>query len=113
MLWLKNVMIELGKECIVYLKARNQSEMDPVFFCDNQGTLAASKNPAQFSKLKHLELKYHFLKSVVQEKKIKMEYCKTSDMIADIMTKALGHKIFNKMRELMQLVERAPNEGRN
>jgi hypothetical protein len=49
---------------------------------------------------KHIELKYHFVRELVDSKQIKLEPCDTNDMAADIFTKALGsdkHQKFVKM----------------
>ena len=61
---------------------------------DNQGAIAAMKKDVQHSKLKHLELKYYFLKKVVEEERMNVEYCPTDEMIADVLTKALSRQKF-------------------
>ena len=36
--------------------------------CDNQGTLALAKNPVHHQRSKHIDTRYHFVKSEVQNK---------------------------------------------
>lgn len=54
---------------------------------DNQGTIALAKNPVSRQRCKHVDIKYHFIRSTVNERKVTLVYCTTEDMIADIMTK--------------------------
>lgn len=54
---------------------------------DNQGTIAFAKNPVKRQRRKHVDVKYHFIRSTVDEGKVVVMYCPTEDMIADIMTK--------------------------
>ena len=37
----------------------------------------------------HIAIKYHYVRELVQDKEVKMEYVNTKEQIADIFTKAL------------------------
>ena len=39
-----------------------------VMFCDNTSAINISKNPMMHSKTKHIAIKYHFFKELVQDK---------------------------------------------
>jgi hypothetical protein len=39
--------------------------------------------------MKHIDIRYHFIRLVVQEGKISLIYCPTEDMTADTLTKPL------------------------
>lgn len=54
---------------------------------DNQGTIAFAKNPVNRQRCKHIDIKYHFIRSTVDEGKVVLMYCSTDNMVADIMTK--------------------------
>ena len=41
------------------------------------------------TKTKHIAIKYHYLRELVQDKEAKMEYVNTKEKIADIFTKEL------------------------
>ena len=41
------------------------------------------------TKKKHIAIKYHYLRELVQDKEVRMEYVNTKEQIADIFTKAL------------------------
>jgi hypothetical protein len=64
---------------------------------DNQLAIAIAKNPAHHKRMKHIEVCYHFLKRMVKDGKIKLEYVPTTEQPADAMTKGLAcekHELF-------------------
>ena len=65
---------------------------------DNQSCIAMAKNPQHHGKSKHIEIKYHFVRKLVENETIKLEYCSTKEMIADILTKGLNREQFCYLR---------------
>ena len=59
----------------------------PMVYEDNQGTIALARNPVNRQRCKHIDIKYHFIRSTVNEGYVMLVYCPTEDMVADIMTK--------------------------
>jgi hypothetical protein len=57
--------------------------------CNNQAALALSKDNNYHAHTKHIDIQYHFIRHTVSKKIIKLVYCPTDDMMADILTKAL------------------------
>ena len=49
---------------------------------------------------KHVDIKYHFIRDLVEAKRVKLVYCASENMIADMLTKGLPIKQFEKLREL-------------
>ena len=68
---------------------------------DNSECIATTENPVNSSRLKHIDIKYHFVREQVQKGVIKFIYCPSRDMIADIMTKPLNEELFKKHRTAM------------
>jgi hypothetical protein len=58
-------------------------------YCDNTSAISISKNSVMHSKLKHIPIKYHFLREYVAEKNIRVEYVGTREHMAYIFTKPL------------------------
>ena len=54
---------------------------------DNQGAIALTKNPVNRQRSKHIDIKYHFLREVVRNRKVEIHYCPTAKMVADMFTK--------------------------
>ena len=57
---------------------------------DNQGTIALVGNPVCRQRCKHVDIKYHFIRSTIREEKMSLVYCPTDEMVADIMTKPVS-----------------------
>ena len=74
-------------------------------FGDNQLTIAVTKNPHFHGHSKHDGIKYiSFVRDrVAAERMIKIEYCPTSEMIADVLMKGLSKVQFVKLREMIGL----------
>ncbi len=59
---------------------------------DNQSAIQIAKNPQFHRRTKHIEIKYHFIRE--------LRYCPTEEMIADLLTKGLGHDQLVKLQFL-------------
>ncbi|MGK3945729.1 Ty1/Copia family ribonuclease HI, partial [Streptomyces caeruleatus] len=55
------------------------------------------KNPIQHSRTKHIDIRYHYIRELVEEKVISLEYISTEKQLADIFTKPLDKSRFNKL----------------
>ena len=65
-----------------------QSEETPtITHYDNMSTIAMTKNPVFHSRTKHIELRHHFIRKLVQEEEIQLEFVNTNEQLADVFTK--------------------------
>jgi hypothetical protein len=71
---------------------------------DNQGALALVKNPHLHERSKHIDICYHFIRDLVEQGKLKVDYIPTYDMVADGMTKPLQRVAFDKFRSQLGVV---------
>ena len=58
-------------------------------YCDNQGAIHWAHDRRDPSRAKHVDLKYHFIRELVEEKIVEIGYVNTVDQIGDILTKPL------------------------
>ena len=58
-------------------------------FCDNTSAINLSKNPVHHSKSKHIEIHYHFIRDLVEERVVCLEFIHTDNQKVDIFTKPL------------------------
>ncbi|KAI3493567.1 hypothetical protein L1887_40767 [Cichorium endivia] len=65
-------------------------------FCDSQSAIRICHNPVQHSKTKHIALRYHFIKSHVEEGNIEVHFVHTTEQLADIFTKALNEEALTR-----------------
>jgi len=58
-------------------------------YCDNQGTVACTHNPQHHSRMKHIDIRFHFIRDCIQKKLIDVMYLPGTDNVADLLTKPL------------------------
>ena len=69
------------------------AEKPSYLYIDNQSPLSVAKNPEHPGRMKHLDLRYFWLREKVIQKTIQIRYIPTSCMPADLLTKALPHEL--------------------
>jgi hypothetical protein len=57
---------------------------------DNQGAINLAKNPMYHKRSKHIDVKYHFIRSEVRTGSIVLAYIPTDENVADIFTKPVS-----------------------
>lgn len=92
--WLRRVLEKIG--------ATEKSAT--VIQCDNSSTIQLSKHPVLHGKSKHIEVRFHYLRNLVNDEIVKLEYCTTGNQVADIFTKPLKLEQFEKLRALLGMV---------
>jgi len=66
-----------------------QNEPTPLW-CDNQGVLKLAKNAVFHERTKHVDVHCHFIRQLVEDETIQLQYCPIKEQTAGILTKALG-----------------------
>ena len=87
-LWLGMLLEELNIKCSNVMKLR----------IDNKSAIDLAKHPIAHGRNKHIEVKYHFLRDQVNKNKLALEYCRTEEQCADMLTKALKPKRLEEMK---------------
>ena len=72
--------------------------------CDNIAAITLSEDPAFHARVKHFDIRYHFLRERVQSGDISLSYINTKDNIADIFTKPLDTTVFTRLRTFLGLL---------
>ncbi|KAL0801700.1 hypothetical protein Bca101_056876 [Brassica carinata] len=73
--------------------------------CDNQSAINISKNHVLHSKTKHIAIRYHFVRDLVEAKIVVIEYVLSARQLADIFTKALDLNTFLNLRKAIGVCE--------
>ena len=76
-----------------------------VIFCDNSFAIALSKNVVFHKRTKHIDTKFHYIRDLVNNGEIVLQHCRTQEKVADILTKPLGHKSFEFLRECLGITD--------
>ncbi len=77
-----------------------------IIYSDNQSAISlAHAELGQFhARTKHIDIRYHFIREKIQDGTLEVIYCPTSEMTADIMTKALASFKFQPLVRALGLI---------
>ena len=70
---------------------------------DSQSAMAMASKPAFHGRAKHIDIKYHFIREEVLNKKVVLVHCPTDLMLADILTKPLTTIKHNTLRKMLNV----------
>jgi hypothetical protein len=65
--------------------------------CDNQGAIFMSDHSTNHNRTKHIDIKHFYIREIIKQNKIKIEYIPTKDQLADILTKATTTQVFKSL----------------
>jgi phosphoribosyl-AMP cyclohydrolase len=72
--------------------------------CDSQSAIFLAKNPTYHSKTKHIDIQYHFVRDMVEEKKVLLMKVDTLKNVVDSLTKSVSTEKFSWCRGSMGIV---------
>ena len=85
-IWMRQLLSDIG----------HKADKPILLYEDNQGAIEIAKN--QFhSRTKHIDITFHFIRERISSNEIKVVYCESESMLADIMTKGLSKIRFEKL----------------
>ncbi|GKD23651.1 hypothetical protein Tco_1225354 [Tanacetum coccineum] len=85
-LWIKSQLTDYD---IIYEKV-------PIF-CDNTSAIAISNNPVLHSRIKHINIRYPFIRDHILKGDIELHFNPTQYQVADIFTKLLDEPTFKRL----------------
>ena len=93
LLWMRQMLVDYG---II---------SDPMLVhCDNMSAINLSKNPVQHSRTKHVDIRHHFVRELVEMKIVILEHVSTERQLADLFTKPLDYNTFLGLRKALGIV---------
>nr|GFA15401.1 retrovirus-related Pol polyprotein from transposon TNT 1-94 [Tanacetum cinerariifolium] len=87
-LWMRTQLMDYG---FFYDKAP--------MYCDSKSAIAISCNPIQHTRIKHIDVRYHFIKDHVEKGTIELYFMGTEYQLADLFTKSLPEARFKFLVE--------------
>lgn len=76
----------------------------PLLHCDSQSAIALAKNPVFHSRTKHIDVRHHFVRECLAEKRIDLVKIPTMENTADALTKSLSCERFQCCRQSMGIM---------
>lgn len=81
----------------------------PVIYCDNVGATYLCANPVFHSRMKHIALDYHFVRSQVQSGALRVAHISTHDQLDDALTKPLPRSTFQLLTNKIGVARPPPS----
>ena len=78
-IWLRRLLTEIFKSV----------DTPTTLFSDSKSAIALAHDGHYHARTKHIDIRYHFIRYIIEAGTIKLVYCPTNDMTADTLTKAL------------------------
>ena len=76
-----------------------------ILWCDNQSAIHISCNLVEHHSTKHIELHMHFIRQLIQNGVIALEYIPTTGQVADLFTKPFASPRFLQLRSMLGVTE--------
>ncbi|KAK4379273.1 hypothetical protein RND71_001135 [Anisodus tanguticus] len=74
-----------------------------ILYCDNLSAINIFKNPVRHSRTKHIDIRHHFLRDLVEKQLVQIEHVDILHQLADIFTKVLDHERFSSLKKSLGL----------
>lgn len=72
-----------------------------VIWCDNQSRLKFCRDLVQRQRTMHIEIQMHFIRALIHDGIIDLQYCPSSEQVVDIFTKTFTEQKFAPLRDLL------------
>ena len=89
--WLQGIILEFDLG----------SNFSTILFCDNQSDIKISTDPFTRQGTKHVEVHIHYIRELVHDMTITLQYYPTDEQIADIFTKIFSENKFTYLCSLL------------
>jgi hypothetical protein len=101
-LWIRNFLNEL-----------NHPVTEPtVIWNDNTGAIALAHDPIHHARTKHIGIKHHFIRDLIENNVVSLRYKSSDQMPADLLTKALGGPVVKQHRTILGLKEEEKQDNK-
>ena len=91
--------------CLLLLSDLFDLQLDVTcIFCDNHSCVKMMKKPVFHDNSKHIEIKFHYIRNIIQSGALKLQYMETKEKIVDVLTKPLARVKFKYFRERLGVI---------
>jgi len=73
--------------------------------CDSQSAIHLAKNQVHHSRTKHIDVRFHFVREIIEEGDILLQKIRTVDNPADMLTKVVTGTKFKHCLDLVNIEE--------
>jgi hypothetical protein len=101
------ILFKVAKEAIWIKRFLNElnfkDDQFVLIFADNKSAIDLIINSLYHKRTKHIEMRWHWIRKMMNRKKIILRYLLSNEMIADDLIKSLSVFAFSKFRTMLNL----------
>jgi hypothetical protein len=97
--WIQNLLQQVGRQGYA------GDTQATVLYGDNQGALRLVANLEFHARSKHIDVQYHYIRELVENGTVKLEYIRTAEMAVDCLTKPLKKAQYQVNLNMLGMVE--------
>eukprot|EP00252_Welwitschia_mirabilis_P021874 TRINITY_DN5731_c0_g1_i4.p2 TRINITY_DN5731_c0_g1~~TRINITY_DN5731_c0_g1_i4.p2 ORF type:complete len:112 (+),score=20.94 TRINITY_DN5731_c0_g1_i4:500-835(+) len=102
--------VHLASQQLVWLDKLFEDFTIPIekpihLLCDSASAIAISKNPVMHARTKHIDIKFHFIRNLVEDGLLILDYYPSKLQLDDVFTKSLDKAIFQELREKLMILD--------
>ena len=79
-----------------------------LILCDNHSCIKMTENLVFHDRSKHIEIRYHYIRDMVQRGALKLQYISTDEHVAGVLTKPLSRIKFEYFQDKLGIVRKDP-----
>ena len=76
-----------------------------VIHCDNQSCVKMSVNLVHHDTTKHMEMRYHYVRDMVQRRVVELQFVPMDEQVADMLTKPLVRGKYEGFRKMLGIMD--------
>jgi hypothetical protein len=73
--------------------------------CDNESIIKIAYNPYEHYRIKHIDIRHHFLRDHVIKGDIEIFHVRTNEQLTDIFIKSLDERRFRELRSELNIID--------
>ena len=93
-MWMRRVLPDL----------QYPQEEPTIIYCDNSFAIALSKRHVFHQHSIHIDIRYHYIRELVNKGDICLKFCRSTEKLADIFTKPLTKNVFEHLQGSIGMV---------
>jgi hypothetical protein len=94
-MWIQTLLMEIGIQCLKQAR----------IWCDNLGEKYLVTNPVFCTRVKHIEIDYHFIRERVAKGLLQIDFVPSNDQVADDFTKHLTVQLLENFKHNLNLTK--------
>ncbi|KAF0704318.1 hypothetical protein AaE_015000 [Aphanomyces astaci] len=110
-------LVEMAKE-VVWLRGLLQEmgvdqQVPTITWCDNKSAIATAEGSGVSERSKHMDVRLHYVRQLIRGKAIDVRHVRTTDQLADILTKVSTRDAISKFKTAAMTVGTPSETSRN